>query len=208
MSKFPQLEPKFPTIYSLITLLSYTGHAASVICKLFFFLFFINLQDLSQQLQKEGVLLVCMRWTPCKKFMLTIFSLITSCTFARQVRSLSLRGIPSKIRDVKFSVTAKHSLMALQNSQLECLNCWSFINNETKNVKINQWHKLISSKNWQFYKVFSIKGGLNILTVVQGSITFISELALKLKLKLQSAMELLDGVAMITWCTGKTKGSC
>ena len=132
-------------------------------------------------------------WSACTellvKNLLTIFSLITSCTFARQVRSLSLRGIPSKIRDVKFSVTAKHSLMALQNSQLECLNCWSFINNETKNVKINQWHKLISSKNWQFYKVFSIKGGLNILTVVQRSITFISELALKLKLKLQSAME-------------------
>ena len=96
-----------------------------------------------------------MRWTPCKKFMLTIFSLITSCTFARQVRSLSLRGIPSKIRDVKFSVTAKHSLMALQNSQSECLNCWSFINNETKNVKINQWHKLISSKNWQFYSLLN-----------------------------------------------------
>ena len=98
-------------------------------------------------------------WSACTellvKNLLTIFSLITSCTFARQVRSLSLRGIPSKIRDVKFSVTAKHSLMALQNSQLECLNCWSFINNETKNVKINQWHKLISSKNWQFYKVFS-----------------------------------------------------
>ena len=154
---------------------------------------------------REGVLLVCMRWTPCKKFMLTIFSLITSCTFARQVKSLSLRGIPSKIRDVKFSVTAKHSLMALQNSQSECLNCWSFINNETENVKINQWHKLISSKNWQFYKVFLIKGGLNILTVVQRSITFISELAFKLKLKLQSAVELLDGVAMITWFTGKTK---
>ena len=135
-----------------------------------------------------------MRWTPCKKFMLTIFSLITSCTFARQVRSLSLRGIPSKIRDVKFSVTAKHSLMALQNSQSECLNCWSFINNETKNVKINQWHKLISSKNWQFYKVFSIKGGLNILTVVQRSIKFISELAFKLKLKLQSAVKFLDRV--------------
>ena len=151
-------------------------------------------------------------WSACAellvKNLLTIFSLITSCTFARQVRSLSLRGIPSKTRDVKFSVTAKHSLMALQNSQLECLNCWSFINNETKNVKINQWHKLISSKNWQFYKVFLIKGGLNILTVVQRSITFISELALKLKLKLQSAMELLDGVAMITWCTGKTKGNC
>ena len=80
--------------------------------------------------------------------------------------------------------------MALQNSQSECLNCWSFINNETENVKINQWHKLISFKNWQFYKVFLIKGGLNILTVVQRSITFISELALKLKL--QSAMELLD----------------
>ena len=154
---------------------------------------------------REGVLLVCMRWTPCKKFMLTIFSLITSCTFARQVKSLSLRGIPSKIRDVKFSVTAKHSLMALQNSQSECLNCWSFINNETENVKINQWHKLISSKNWQFYKVFLIKGGLNILTVVQRSIKFISELAWKLKLKLQSAVELLDGVAMITWCTGKPK---
>ena len=100
-------------------------------------------------------------WSACTellvKNLLIIFSLITSCTFARQVRSLSLRGIPSKTRDVKFSVTAKHSLMALQNSQLECLNCWSFINNETKNVKINQWHKLISSKNWQFYKVFSIR---------------------------------------------------
>ena len=53
--------------------------------------------------------------------------------------------------------------------------------------------------------LLSIKGGLNILTVVQRSITFISELALKLKLKLQSAVEFLDGVAMITWCTGKTK---
>ena len=148
-------------------------------------------------------------WSACTellvKNLLTIFSLITSCTFAMQVRSLSLRGIPSKIRDVKFSVTAKHSLMALQNSQSECLNCWSSINNETKNVKINRWHKLISSKNWQFYKVFLIKGGLNILTVVQRSIKFISELALKLKLKLQSAVELLDRVAMITWCTGKTK---
>ena len=148
MSKFPQLEPKFPTIYSLITLLSYTEHAASIICKLFFFSIFLSTCKTSHSnYKREGVLLVCMRWTPCKKFMLTIFSLITSCTFARQVRSLSLRGIPSKIRDVKFSVTAKHSLMALQNSQSKCLDCLSFINNETKNVKINQWHKLISSKN-------------------------------------------------------------
>ena len=66
-------------------------------------------------------------WSACTELLVknlwTIFLLITSCTFARQVRSFSLRGIPSKIRDVKFSVTAKHSLMALQNSQSECLNC-------------------------------------------------------------------------------------
>ena len=208
MSKFPQLEPKFPTIYSLITLLSYTEHAAPIVYKIFFFLFSYQLARPLTAITKEKEYY----WSACTellvKNLLTIFLLITSCTFARQVRSLSLRGIPSKTRDVKFSVTAKHSLMALQNSQSECLNCWSFINNETKNVKINQWHKLISSKNWQFYKVFSIKGGLNILTVVQRSITFISELAFKLKLKLESAVELLDGVAMITWCTGKTKGSC
>ena len=109
---------------------------------LLFSIFLSTCKTSHSNYKREGVLLVCMHWTPCKKFMLTIFSLITSCTFAKQVRSLSLRGIPSKIRDVKFSVTAKHSLMALQNSQSECLNCWSFINNETKNVKINQFQKL------------------------------------------------------------------
>ena len=107
-------------------------------------------------------------WSACAellvKNLLTIFSLITSCTFARQVRSLSLRGIPSKIRDVKFSVTAKHSLMALQNSQSECLNCWSFINNETKNVKINQFQKLTilqSLLNQRWFKHFDSCSKIN-----------------------------------------------
>ena len=142
-----------------------------------------------------------MRWTPCKKFMLTIFSLITSCTFARQVRSLSLRGIPSKIRDVKFSVTAKHSLMALQNSQSECLNCWSFINNETKNVKINQWHKLISSKNWQFYSLLNQRWFKH--SDCCSKINNIYFWAC-LKIKIAECCR----VATITWCTGKTKGRC
>ena len=53
MSKFPQLEPKFPTIYSLITLLSYTEHAASVICNLFFFLFSYQLARPLTAITKE-----------------------------------------------------------------------------------------------------------------------------------------------------------
>ena len=143
-------------------------------------------------------------WSACTellvKNLLTIFSLITSCTFAMQVRSLSLRGIPSKIRDVKFSVTAKHSLMALQNSQSKCLDCLSFINNETKNVKINQWHKLISSKNWQFYSLLNQRWFKH--SDCCSKINNIYFWAC-LKIKIAECCR----VATITWCTGKTKGS-
>lgn len=53
MSKFPQLEPKFPTIYSLITLLSYTEHAAPIVYKLFFFLFSYQLARPLTAITKE-----------------------------------------------------------------------------------------------------------------------------------------------------------
>ena len=49
MSKFPQLKPKFPTIYSPITLLSYTEHAAPIVCKLFFFLFSYQLEAITTE---------------------------------------------------------------------------------------------------------------------------------------------------------------
>jgi len=43
------------------------------------------------------------------------------CTFARQARSLSLRGIPWKIREFKFSVMHKHSLIVLQTRYVTSL---------------------------------------------------------------------------------------